>query len=214
VLRTDGSADRGIGGSADRGIGGSADRGIGGSRDRGIGGWADRWIDGSIVRWIDGFVLFAEATIRRSVDPPIRRSAAFTLIEMLVVILVISVLAGLVGPMVFRNVGDAKSQAARAQIELLGLALDAYRLDNGDYPTTEQGLAALWREPTVAPVPSRWRGPYTRKTIPLDPWDRAYVYRAPGTEMPTGYDLVSFGRDGQPGGEGEDADVLSWENRR
>jgi general secretion pathway protein G len=133
---------------------------------------------------------------------------------MLVVILVISILAGLVGPMVFRNVGDAKSQAARAQIELLGLALDAYRLDNGDYPTTEQGLAALWREPTVPPLPSRWRGPYTRKAIPLDPWDRPYVYRAPGTEMPTGYDLLSLGRDGQPGGEGEDADVVSWESGR
>jgi general secretion pathway protein G len=133
---------------------------------------------------------------------------------MLVVLLVISVLAGLVGPMVFRNVGDAKSQAARAQIELLGLALDAYRLDNGQYPTTEQGLAALWREPTAPPVPTRWRGPYTRKEIPADPWDRAYVYRSPGTEMPTGYDLLSLGRDGQPEGEGEDADIKSWEARR
>jgi general secretion pathway protein G len=133
---------------------------------------------------------------------------------MLVVLLVISVLAGLVGPMVFRNVGDAKSQAARAQIELLGLALDAYRLDNGQYPITEQGLLALWQEPTVPPVPSRWRGPYTRKEIPVDPWDRPYVYRSPGTEMPTGYDLVSLGRDGQPEGEGEDADLKSWEARR
>jgi general secretion pathway protein G len=133
---------------------------------------------------------------------------------MLVVLLVISVLAGLVGPMVFRNVGDAKSQAARAQIELLGLALDAYRLDNGQYPTTEQGLAALWREPTAPPVPTRWRGPYTRKAIPPDSWDRPYVYRSPGTEMPTSYDLLSLGKDGQPDGEGEDADLKSWEARR
>jgi len=148
------------------------------------------------------------------VFPRHSRSAGFTLIEMLVVLLVISVLAGLVGPMVFRNVGDAKSQAARAQIELLGLALDAYRLDNGQYPTTEQGLAALWREPTAPPVPSRWRGPYTRKEIPMDPWDRPYAYRSPGTEMPTGYDLLSLGRDGQPEGDDEDADIKSWEARR
>jgi general secretion pathway protein G len=133
---------------------------------------------------------------------------------MLVVLLVISVLAGLVGPMVFRNVGDAKQQGARAQIELLGLALDAYRLDNGQYPTTEQGLAALWQAATVAPLPSRWRGPYTRKAIPLDPWDRPYVYRAPGEQMPGGYDLMSYGRDGAPGGDDEDADITSWEGGR
>ena len=142
------------------------------------------------------------------------RIAGFTLIEMLVVLLVISVLAGLVGPMVFRNVGDAKHQGARAQIELLGLALDAYRLDNGRYPTTEQALAALWQAPTVAPLPSRWRGPYTRKGIPLDPWDRPYVYRAPGEQMPESYDLLSYGRDGTAGGTGEDADILSWESGR
>jgi general secretion pathway protein G len=151
---------------------------------------------------------------KRSADPSIRRSAGFTLIEILVVILVISVLASLVGPMVFRNVGDARTQAARAQIELLGMALDAYRLDNGQYPTTGQGLAALWREPTAPPVPTRWRGPYTRKEIPLDPWDRTYIYRSPGVEMPTTYDLLSLGRDGQPDGEGEDADIKSWEARR
>jgi general secretion pathway protein G len=151
---------------------------------------------------------------KRSVDPLIRRSAGFTLIEILVVILVISVLASLVGPLVFRNVGDAKTEAARAQIELLGMALDAYRLDNGQYPTTEQGLAALWTQPTASPVPTRWRGPYTRKSIPPDPWDRPYTYHSPGIEMATSYDLVSLGRDGLPGGDGEDADVKSWEARR
>jgi general secretion pathway protein G len=137
----------------------------------------------------------------------------FTLIEMLVVLLVISVLAALVGPMVFRHVGDAKQEAARAQIELLGLALDAYRLDNGDYPTTEQGLAALWEQPTAGPTPLRWRGPYTRKAIPLDPCGRPYVYHCPAVEARTGYDLVSYGKDGQPGGEDEDADVTSWGQR-
>jgi len=132
---------------------------------------------------------------------------------MLVVLLVISVLAALVGPMVFRNVGDAKQQAARAQIELFGLALDAYRLDTGDYPTTEQGLAVLWEAPTTGPVPAGWRGPYTRKAIPLDPWGRAYVYRFPAVEARAGYDLVSYGKDGQPGGEDENADVTSWGSR-
>jgi general secretion pathway protein G len=132
---------------------------------------------------------------------------------MLVVLLVISVLAALVGPMVFRNVGDAKQQAARAQIELLGLALDAYRLDNGEYPTTEQGLAALWQAPSTGPSPPRWRGPYTRKEIPLDPWGRAYVYRFPPVEAPVGYDLLTYGRDGQSGGEDENADATSWGQR-
>lgn len=134
----------------------------------------------------------------------------FTLIEMIVVIVVIAVLAGLVGPMVFGNVADAKIQGARTQIELFGLALDSYRLDNDRYPTTEQGLAALRTTPTAAPAPRRWRGPYLRKDVPLDPWGRGYVYREPGTANPTSYDLYSLGRDGQPGGEGEDADLTSW----
>jgi general secretion pathway protein G len=134
----------------------------------------------------------------------------FTLIELIVVIVVIAILAGLVGPMVLGNVGDAKIQAARAQIELFGLALDAYRLDNDVYPTTEQGLAALRVRPTAEPVPRRWRGPYLRKEVPLDPWGRPYVYRAPGEMNPEAYDLVSLGRDGRSGGSGEDADITSW----
>jgi general secretion pathway protein G len=129
---------------------------------------------------------------------------------MIVVIVVIAVLASLVGPMVFGNVTDAKIQAARTQIEMFGLALDAYRLDNDRYPTTEQGLAALRTEPTSDPAPRRWRGPYLRKEVPLDPWGRPYLYRAPGVANPTSYDLYSLGRDGQPGGDGEDADITSW----
>lgn len=125
-------------------------------------------------------------------------------------LVVISVLAGLVAPAVFRNVGDAKAQAARAQIELLGLALDSYRLDNGDYPTSEQGLGALWNAPTAQPLPVRWRGPYTRKVVPNDPWGRAFVYRAPGDSSRVGYDLLTYGRDGKAGGAGEDEDVKSW----
>src|SRR5690606_8588936 len=94
--------------------------------------------------------------------------AGFTLIEILVVITVISVLAALVAPNVFRHVGTAKDAAARSQIEMLGAALDAYRLDTGRYPTTEQGLAALWEEPVVEPRPTNWRGPYLLRPVPLD----------------------------------------------
>jgi general secretion pathway protein G len=138
------------------------------------------------------------------------RRAGFTLIEILVVIAVIAVLAALVAPNVFRHVGGAKDSAARAQIEMLGAALDAYRLDNGRYPTTAQGLDALWQEPLVEPRPTNWRGPYLRKAVPADPWGNAYFYASPGDYNPRGYDLVSFGADGQPGGDGEDADVTSW----
>lgn len=134
----------------------------------------------------------------------------FTLIEIIVVIVVLAVLATLVAPNVFRHVGAAKEATARTQIEMLGAALDAYRLDNGRYPTTEQGLAALWQAPALDPRPTNWRGPYLRKTVPLDPWNTAYLYRAPGTQSGTGYDLLSLGADSKPGGDGENADILSW----
>ena len=137
----------------------------------------------------------------------------FTLIEMMVVITVIAVLAALVSPMVFRNVGDAKRSAAEAQIEILGLALDAYRLDNDYYPSSAQGLDALSRLPAGDPPARNWRGPYLKKAVPLDPWERAYVFRSPGDSSPSGYDLVTLGRDGAPGGEGEDADITSWSAR-
>jgi len=136
-----------------------------------------------------------------------RSTRGFTLIELLVVIVVIAVLAGLVGPMVFRNVGDAKITAAKAQLELFGLALDQYRLDNDYYPSTAQGLEALRTLPVGEPAARNWRGPYVKKAIPLDPWGRPYIYRAPGDKYPNGYDLFTYGRDGKPGGEGEDADI-------
>lgn len=139
-----------------------------------------------------------------------RTERGFTLIELLVVITVVAILAGLVGPMVFRNVGDAKVSAARAQIELFALALDQYRLDNDFYPSTTQGLAALRERPSGAPDAHNWRGPYLRKAIPLDPWGRPYAYKSPGDVNPESYDLLSLGRDGQPGGTGDDADVTSW----
>jgi general secretion pathway protein G len=135
----------------------------------------------------------------------------FTLIEILVVIAVLSVLAALVAPNVFRHLGTAKDAAARSQMEMIGAGLDAYRLDNGRYPTTAQGLEALWQEPTAEPRPTNWRGPYLRKAVPADPWGNPYVFVSPGEANPNGYDLLSYGADGQPGGEGEDADILSWE---
>jgi len=140
------------------------------------------------------------------------RTRGFTLIEILVVITVIAILAGLVGPMVFRNVGDAKISAARAQIELFALALEQYRLDKDLYPGTTQGLAALRERPSGEPQARNWRGPYLRKTIPLDPWGRRYTYKSPGDVNAESYDLLSLGRDGQPGGTGEDADITSWES--
>jgi general secretion pathway protein G len=134
----------------------------------------------------------------------------FTLLEMLVVITVIAILAAVVSPMVFRNVGDAKVSAAHSQIEIFGLALDTYHLDNDYYPSTSQGLAALMRQPEGLPEARRWRGPYLKRTVPPDPWGRPYIYRSPGDSNPSAYDLLSLGRDGAPGGEGEDADITSW----
>jgi general secretion pathway protein G len=140
-----------------------------------------------------------------------RESSGFTLIEILVVIVVIAVLATLVAPNVFRHVGSAKEATARSQIEMLGAALDAYRLDVGRYPTSEQGLDALWEAPTREPLPRSWRGPYLKKALPPDPWGNPYVYRSPGEHSRGGYDLVSYGADGRAGGEDENADIRSWE---
>ena len=142
-----------------------------------------------------------------------RGRVGFTLIEILVVITVIAILASLVTPMVFRNVGDAKTAATRAQVEILGLALDAYRLDNDYYPSTAQGLAALRVVPAGEPAARNWRGPYLKKAVPLDPYGRAYLYQSPGEANPGSYDLQSLGRDGAPGGTGEDADLTSWGDR-
>lgn len=139
-----------------------------------------------------------------------RARSGFTLIELLVVIAIIATLAAVVAPAVFRNVGDAKVNAAKSQIEIFALALDSYRLDNDAYPTTAQGLDALRTQPTTGELPRNWRGPYLRKVVPHDPWGRAYLYVAPGKENPTSYDVYTLGRDGAIGGEGEDADIASW----
>lgn len=134
----------------------------------------------------------------------------FTLMEMMVVLAIIGTLAMLVGPSILRNVGDANVTAARTQVETFGVALDAYRLDTGAYPTTDEGLAALRVRPTGDGARSGWRGPYLRKIVPADSWGRPYVYRSPGAYNPDSYDLYTLGRDGVVGGDGENADITSW----
>jgi len=129
----------------------------------------------------------------------------FTLIELLVVMVIISLLAALVAPRFVRQEEKAKIKAAKAQIELLGTALDTFRLDAGRYPTTEEGLQALWRKPSGL---DRWDGPYLKKEVPVDPWGRPYVYRSPAEHGP--YELLSYGADGAPGGDGDNRDITSW----
>lgn len=136
--------------------------------------------------------------------------AGFTLIELLVTIAIIATLAAIVAPSLFGNVGEARRSTARSQIQIMSLALDAYRVDNDDYPTTEQGLEALRTIPVAGDPPKNWKGPYLRQVVPLDPWGRPYLYVSPGVMNPNGYDLYSLGKDGKPGGDGENADVTSW----
>jgi general secretion pathway protein G len=138
-----------------------------------------------------------------------RPQGGFSLIELLVVIIILGLLAGLVGPRLFGRVGQSKQAAARAQIELLGAALDQYRLDVGAYPLSQAGLEALVKNPNAV----NWDGPYLKKTlVPVDPWGKLYQYKCcPGDHGD--YDIWSQGADGAPGGEGENADVTSWSSR-
>ena len=138
------------------------------------------------------------------------RAAGITLIELLVVVTIIAMFAALVGPRLFRQVGRSRVTAARAQINSFQTALGAYKLDTGRFPTTEQGLEALRTMPIGGtPVPN-WRGPYLRQIVPIDPWGKVYIYLVPGVANPNGYDLYTLGKDGQPGGTGENADITSW----
>ncbi|AKU21528.1 type II secretion system major pseudopilin GspG [Massilia sp. MB5] len=133
-----------------------------------------------------------------------RLQRGFTLLELLVVMVIIGLLVGYVAPNYFSAVGKSESKAAKAQLDSLQKALIAYRLDVGEYPSTEQGLAALSIKPSGA---ANWSGPYLSKPAPPDPWGHAYVYRHPGQR--SDYDLQSYGRDGKPGGSGDAADILN-----
>ena len=134
---------------------------------------------------------------------PAARRAGFTLLELLVVIVIIGLLAAYVGPKYFAQLGKSEVTIAKAQIDAIEKSLDTYRLDLGHYPSSEEGLAAL----LVAPAggATKWNGPYLKKALPLDPWGHPYLYRSPGAKGE--YEIVSLGRDGQPGGSADAADI-------
>lgn len=142
---------------------------------------------------------------------PKRRNAqaGVTLIEMLVVLMIIGLFAALVGPKLFRRSDTARITAARVQIKNFSTALGMYKLDTGLFPTTEQGLQALLDRPAGL---TQWDGPYLPQEIPVDPWGRPYVYKFPG-EHGDEPDIISYGADGQPGGEALNADVVSWKSQ-
>ena len=142
-----------------------------------------------------------------SISGRLRRAAGFTLIELMVVLVIIGVLAALIVPNVLDRADDARETAARTDVTNLMQALKLYKLDNLRYPTGEQGLQALVSKPTTAPVPPNWR-PYLEK-LPTDPWKNPYQYLNPGIKGEV--DVMSFGADGQPGGEGKNADIGSWQ---
>ncbi len=136
-----------------------------------------------------------------------KKQIGFTLLELLVVLGIISMLAGLVGPKVMKHMSDAKVKAAKVQIAEIGQALEMYKLDMDKYPTTSQGLSALVEAPSDA---KRWNGPYLSKSkVPVDPWQQEYHYVSPGEHGH--FDLYSLGADEKDGGEGEDQDIVSWE---
>jgi general secretion pathway protein G len=140
-----------------------------------------------------------------------RDNRGFTLIELMVVIVILGILAGLIIPRIMSRPEEARRSKARLQIESLETALKLYKLDNFTYPTTEQGLQALVEPPTVGTLPKNWRkGGYLEKgKVPKDPWDNDYVYLCPGTQGD--FDIISYGADGEQGGEDNNKDINSWE---
>jgi general secretion pathway protein G len=141
----------------------------------------------------------------------IRRSAGFTLVELVLVVTIIAILAGAVMVQATNRTKMARRARALEDIRVFELALDMYTADSGAPPTTQQGLVALRKKPTSAPVPRNWNGPYIKKAVPKDPWGNEFVYRSPGQQNPDGYDVICYGADGQPGGEDDDADITNFE---
>ena len=135
-----------------------------------------------------------------------KNNKGFTLIELLVVMIIIGLLASLVAPKLFNKLESSKRKTAKAQIQMIETALDAFRLDVGRYPTTQEGLKVLWKNPGNI---KKWDGPYLPKPVKEDPWGNPYVYKSPGEHGP--YDLYSLGADGKPGGTGDNADITSWQ---
>lgn len=139
-----------------------------------------------------------------------KQDAGFTLIEIMVAAMILLILISVAGFVVTRNIGKAKVISAKNQIQIFSMALNSYFLDSGQYPSIEQGLAALWEKPVLEPVPEGWDGPYLDKFVPDDPWDHPYEYTSPGPHgLPFG--IRSFGADGLEGGEGAERDITSWE---
>jgi general secretion pathway protein G len=158
-----------------------------------------------ILRGFKAASLSSEYTLHRTAITKRNLVTGFTLLELLVVIVIIGLLAGLVAPRYFDQVGKSNTKIARAQINALEKALDQYRLDVGTYPITDPGLAALNTRPQNL---EKWAGPYLKNEVPPDPWGARYLYKSPGDHGD--YDLSSLGSDGQAGGTGEAADVTSW----
>ena len=142
---------------------------------------------------------------------PTQNRHGFTLIELLVVILILGLLAGIVGPRLFGHTDEAKQTKARVQIENLSSALKMYKIDNGSFPTTEQGLNSLVVQPQSGNIPKKWKkgGYLAKKQVPPDPWGNEYIYLSPGVN--DDFDITSYGADGAPGGDGIDKDINSWE---
>jgi general secretion pathway protein G len=136
------------------------------------------------------------------------RKRPFTFIEIMVVVIIIGVLAAIIMPKFFGRTEQAKVSAAQSQLSIFSTALDAFQLDNDNFPTTEQGLQALISKPDTPPVPSSWKGPYLANKIPQDPWGNKYIYKCPGVRNPNSYDISSNGPDGKPGG-GDD--ITNWQ---